>query len=186
MKYITFILILNLPLGILSFKSSDEVNYAHPKINKELVKYFDESYEKIEISLSDSLSERFYLQGKFYSVKSDIAKGTLWIGRVNSCRSGGCSISLDDNQPHSYEYFDFLVLFNSDDQVEKVKIFSYKATHGEEVCGRGWLKQFKGFEGQTQLRYGKEIDALAGATISAQNLTTSVKDITQVVQIINE
>ncbi len=48
--------------------------------------------------------------------------------------------------------------------------FHYQATHGHEVMNKFWLRHFVGYDGTQKLKYGKDIDAVAGATISAQAL----------------
>jgi Na+-translocating ferredoxin:NAD+ oxidoreductase RnfG subunit len=44
------------------------------------------------------------------------------------------------------------------------------------VGGKGWLKQFIGYDGKEKLEYGKNIDSISGATISANAITYNVQE----------
>jgi len=44
-----------------------------------------------------------------------------------------------------------------------------------KVANKFWLRNFIGYSGSNSLVYGKDIDAVAGATISAQALIDDVK-----------
>ena len=81
-------------------------------------------------------------------------------------------VMMDDD----FEYFDYYIIFDSSIKVEKVRVYNYQATHGHEVGGTGWLKQFIGYEGETKLELGKNIDSISGATISANAITYNVQE----------
>ncbi|MBI9066983.1 MAG: FMN-binding protein [Salinivirgaceae bacterium] len=131
------------------------------------------------------LSSQSMNTGKFFKVvKNDTLLGYVYVGRVVSCRAGGCS---KDKKPLSvaehYEYFDAFMIFNSQKVIESVRVFNYQATHGQEVCSKGWLKQFKNFSAEKNLVVGKDIDSISGATISANALTNEVNYITQLLMV---
>ena len=111
--------------------------------------------------------------------------GYCYIGRVNSCRSGGCSISHDSTPAGAFEYFDYLISMDLNKEVKSVKVYNYQATHGQEVCSKGWLKQFIGYKGNTELVVGKDIDAIAGATISVYAITIGVELVVSGFQTVN-
>ncbi|MFA9389419.1 MAG: FMN-binding protein [Prolixibacteraceae bacterium] len=77
-----------------------------------------------------------------------------------------------------FEEFQYMILYNSDVVVQKVKILQYKSSHGNGVTSKRWLKQFIGQNGET-LKYGKDIQAISGATYSATSLTNDVPAITR-------
>jgi len=131
--------------------------------------------EEYKMVLDESVSCNDY--GAWYKIESDGGTiiGSFYIGRVNSCRSGGCSVETEDAL--SYEYFDYLLFTDLIGEVLKVKIFNYRATQGHEVMSRGWLNQFKGMVPGKKLNFGKEIDAISGATISASALTTDIQEV---------
>ncbi len=93
---------------------------------------------------------------------------------MNSCRSGGCSPS--NTSHNSFEYFDYLLILDTLYNVKKVKVFNYQATHGQEICSKNWLKQFIDFNGSDNLIVGKNVDAIAGATISTHSITFDIQD----------
>jgi Na+-translocating ferredoxin:NAD+ oxidoreductase RnfG subunit len=78
-----------------------------------------------------------------------------------------------------YDYFDYLLAFNPDLSVLGLTITTYRSSHGAAICQKKWLSQFKGYSGE-ELRLGKEIDAVSGATISATSL---LKDLRRCYQI---
>lgn len=134
-----------------------------------------------EVEIPDSMYNDFLLdRGKIYKVfskKSNV--GFAYIGRIYSCRAGGCGlediqvpVSIDED----FEFFDYYILFGTNLEVQKVRVYNYQATHGHEVGGRGWLKQFIGYKGEKKLELGKNIDAISGATISANAITYNVQE----------
>ncbi|MBU1371015.1 MAG: FMN-binding protein [Bacteroidetes bacterium] len=118
--------------------------------------------------------------GNFYSV---IANGEtqayLYLGRVFSCRSGGCSIANAADKTGDKEYFDYYIFFDTTASVQYIRIFNYAATHGHEITAKWWLKQFFGYRGNSSLQVGKNIDAVSGATISTHAMTDDVQFITE-------
>ncbi|WP_297093216.1 FMN-binding protein [uncultured Draconibacterium sp.] len=100
----------------------------------------------------------------------------IYIGRVNSCRAGGCSAEHESPTTLDSEYFDYYILFDAHKTVQAVKVFNYQATHGYEITAKGWLKQFIGFNGSDSLKVDKNIDAISGATISVYAITADVEN----------
>ena len=72
-----------------------------------------------------------------------------------------------------HDYFDYLIIFNADLEIEKVRVFEYRSDHGYEICSKKWLKQFEG-RSAGDFHYGKDIDAISGATLSASSLTKDI------------
>lgn len=123
------------------------------------------------------------IDGRFFRVGEESDPGPVkhaFVGRVNSCRSGGCSSELKPCPSEAFEYFDYFVLFDFAGQVLKVSVFNYRATHGQEITIKGWLKQFQGYNGVKDLVVGKDIDTISGATISVYGITENVQDVTKV------
>jgi hypothetical protein len=73
-----------------------------------------------------------------------------------------------------YEYFDYCVVYSPELEVIMVSVLTYRSDHGYEICNKSWLKQFSGSRG-CDLTYGKEIDAISGATLSATSLTEDIQ-----------
>jgi hypothetical protein len=118
------------------------------------------------------------IQGKFFSIENtnrgDAVK-FVYVGRVNSCRVGGCCNTSNIEANVESEYFDYFILFDSSKTVRLVDVYNYEATHGYEITAKGWLKQFIGFSGKDTLLVNKEIDGISGATISVFAITEDVQ-----------
>lgn len=166
--------------------SQPSVNYGHKSLFKEIEKVWGiDDPSLLEIKIPDSIHRMNNIQGKFFLIHGNQNlnhQNYIYIGRVNSCRAGGCSISHDANFDSNSEYFDYFILFDESKTVKLVKVFNYQATHGQEVSAKGWLKQFEGFDGINPLTVGKNIDAISGATISVYGITLDVKDKTELLQ----
>jgi len=154
--------------------SQAPVNFDHKKITKHIKKTLKfEEFTLKEIQADSS----WYLQGKFFRVfQAEDSSNTVYIGRVNSCRAGGCSAD-HVSEDGSYEYFDYLITFNQNKQVVGVKVFNYQATHGQEMTAKSWLKQFVGLQEESNFDVGKQIDAISGATISVYAITDDIKNV---------
>ena len=152
---------------------SQDINYHHKSISKEINRLWNINDDRTELV---SLNNKGLFMGKFFEVNGN-EKKIVYIGRVNSCRAGGCSIDTNTKGPS--EYFDYLVCFNEKGIVEGVKVFNYAATHGYEIVARGWLKQFSGYSAEQKLEVGKNVDTISGATISVFAITNDVKLKTQ-------
>jgi hypothetical protein len=142
----------------------------HPKmLDKELGKTDGGNNVLNELPTSPDVSCQIYL-GKFYSVSHNSQTSAIkyvYIGRVKTCRAGGCSMNnASQNGEQASEFFDYFMLLDSACIVRNVKIYNYQATHGQEVTAKSWLKQFIGYNGDRQLVVGKNVDAISGATIS--------------------
>ncbi len=135
-----------------------------------------------EIPVQESASQMQSSEGKFFQINSD-KEGQykyVYVGRVNSCRAGGCSApNILPHADHS-EYFDYYVLFDSNKTVQAVKVYNYQATHGQEVTAKGWLKQFIGYNGSESLQVNKNIDSISGATISVYAITLDIEIKTEI------
>lgn len=75
------------------------------------------------------------------------------------------------------DYFDFLVIFNEDLIVSKVKILVYREEHGGEIGSKRWLKQFIGKPSSKRLKLEEDIAGISGATLSAKALTYEVNKV---------
>ncbi|MBG0781127.1 MAG: FMN-binding protein [Bacteroidales bacterium] len=124
----------------------------------------------------------------FYAVEQNkkLAAYT-YIGRVFTCRSGGCNAPSVNNQTADSEYFDYYIMFDTEATVKFVKVYNYAATHGQEISAAWWLRQFEGYQGKERLQSGKNIDAISGATISAVAATNDIQFVTkQLIKLIND
>lgn len=170
--------------------SQSAIDYNHKKINKEIEKLWGIEQARIEeIFIPDSIKRGNHIQGKYFLVSDKMNVNQIYymyIGRVNSCRAGGCSIPMDSPESYDSEYFEYFILFDSSLSVQVVRIFNYAASHGHEVSAKGWLRQFDGYNGRDTLRVGKNVDAISGATISVYGITEDVQLKTQLLQKLNK
>jgi hypothetical protein len=56
-----------------------------------------------------------------------------------------------------------------------LEVLAYRESHGGEIRGEAWRRQFKGREGVDQLRFQTDIKNIAGATLSCQHVTQGVR-----------
>ncbi len=154
-----------------------EVDYANKTLVKKLEKEGIDLQQLQEIPLSDPEAFAAGPGGKFFVTGSTNVSQLhyIFVGRVNSCRSGGCSVAGNSGTNMSSEYFDYFILFDNKAEINLVHVFNYRATHGYEICSRGWLKQFSGYNGSGQLEVGKTIDGISGATKSVHAITSDVR-----------
>lgn len=73
--------------------------------------------------------------------------------------------------------FDYLVVFDSNLSILKVKMLAYREEYGGEIGSKRWLKQFIGKSDPEKLKFGHDIQGISGATISARNMTNDVKKV---------
>jgi Na+-translocating ferredoxin:NAD+ oxidoreductase RnfG subunit len=83
------------------------------------------------------------------------------------------------------DYFDFLVIFNSNLVIKKVKILVYREDRGGEIGSKRWLKQFIGKSIDNSLKYGNDIAGISGATISAKSITFQIEKLLQSISILH-
>lgn len=147
------------------------------KMEKEASKIWKEtSYSVHELK---DLNKKFTESYKtIYKIQeNNKTLGYAYIGRVNTCRPGGCSAPAKNNfTGGNYEFFDYLLILDKSLAVKQVEILNYNATHGYEISSKRWLKQFLGYEGNKTIKYGKDIQAISGATISANSITDDIEN----------
>lgn len=172
------VLLLFFLLNICFISAQNEVNYKHKALLKELQKAGITDFSTIkEIALSDSVYKANRMKGKYFLIKeNNLSQYTyIYVGRVNSCRGGGCSISKDLSKADNSEFFDYFILYDKKKTIKLIKVIDYQATHGHEITAKGWLKQFVGYNGSEKLEVNKNIDAISGATISVNAITLDVE-----------
>jgi hypothetical protein len=171
MKIIVFTLIFTV-MGPVA--GNEFIDYNNKKIIEALEEVFTQaSPEMKELSSFDSLGNMIISRGRFYKIIIDNnMDGYCYIGRVQTFGPPTSNIN------EYFEYLDYLAIYDTSSTIIKVAIFNYQATHGHEVCHRGWLKQFIGYGGDTELSVGKNIDAISGATKSANAITADIQKIT--------
>lgn len=136
------------------------------KIDKEILITFDiPSYdmERVEISeeVLDKMSVNFDPEGFYKITQEEADLGYFYFGKA----------------PSKADEFDFIVIFDKDMIIKKIKILAYREDYGGEISSKRWLRQFDGISTKTRLKYGSDIMGISGATISAQSMTNAVNDL---------
>ncbi|MFC2124269.1 FMN-binding protein [Bacteroidota bacterium] len=164
------------------------INESNPKLNKRITKKVTRIWPNRTILLDTCISEHdknCLTNGLTLVILAESGVknhdydtlGYIYQNRVYSCHQGGCSVTSNPgNSDKEYlsEFFDYFAVLDTDARVMKIDVYNYQATHGQEICSNGWLKQFVGFSGSEQLIYGKNIQAISGATISANAITYDI------------
>ena len=88
--------------------------------------------------------------------------------------------------PSKTAEYDYLVLLDAELKVVKAKVLIYREEYGGEIGSRRWLNQFIGKTKNDQFRYGDNIDAIAGATISVRSMTNAMSNLMQSLKILNQ
>ena len=154
------------------------IDFSPRLLHKELTSLFgNRDYRMTELPFGASSADGRKINGKYFIISSAVGESIIaYIGRVSSCRAGGCSNPLLNGMDGESEYFDYFILFDSEKKVKLVRVFNYAATHGQEVAVKRWLDQFAGYGAGKSLRVGKEIDAITGATISVYAIVADVQE----------
>lgn len=149
--------------------AQDQVDYTAKALKKEIEKCWGSDINNlIQIDIDGDIPS----EGRFFTIVKPTTK-YVYVGRVNSCRTGGCEINSEGYG--TSEYFDYFILFDERANVELVKIFNYAATHGHEVMAKGWLKQFIDYNSKTELIVGKDVDSISGATVSVNAIAEDIR-----------
>lgn len=168
-----FFLVTILFIGFCSFTISNSLN---KKIDKELIKFLDtKSFRKEEINLDKETLKQISLQisdGKFYNLYNQTNEivNLLYVGKA----------------PSHVSYFDYMVIFNKEDNIVYTKVLIYREDYGFEITSKRWLKQFIGIALKDNLVYKENIDAISGATISATSMTREMNLLLKDIQLLKE
>lgn len=142
-------------------------------IKKEIKSIFNvESFVKEPLAVSTEINETLPIQiteTNFFKIKSNEELiGYYYFGQAYG----------------KADYFDFIVIFDKEQIVSKVKVVAYREDHGGEVGSKRWLRQFIGIATNKKLKYGDDIAGISGATISVKSMTNEVNKLLKSVQIL--
>lgn len=97
----------------------------------------------------------------------------LLVCKLGETKSAPYEYAVFTQAKGRYDMFDYLLILSKDFTVQKVNIIKYRSERGGEIASKKWLKQFENYS-SGELRYGKEISAISGATISASSITSDI------------
>ena len=166
----------------------DDIDYHNKRLMNGLKKSGIPDFSQLE-EVKLSSNNQYEPKGKFFKVTDRLKASEIkyvYVGRVNSCRAGGCSNSgISTPQNLDSEYFDYYIFFDATKSVKQVEVYNYEATHGYEITAKGWLKQFIGFAGKDTFLVNKDIDGITGATVSVYAITTDIQQKTMLLKSLN-
>lgn len=145
---------------------SDLPEKMEKKINKEVLNVFEiDDFNKDLVSIDPEslakMSASFNTDGFFKIVRQDKMLGYFYYGQ------GQAKATV----------YDFVVIFDKEMIVRKIKVLAYREDYGGEISSKRWLRQFEGIGTSDQMRYSKDIKAISGATISAESMTRAVNEL---------
>jgi len=88
--------------------------------------------------------------------------------------------------PSKADVFDYVVIFDKELIIKKIKILAYREDYGGEISSKRWLKQFVELSPEDKVVYNKDIKGISGATISARSMTLTINRLLESLMIIHE
>ena len=145
------------------------------KIDKEVLSIFDITlYSKEPVHIKEEVNNALPLKfndNNFYNILSDENLiGYFYYGKA----------------PSKADVFDYVVIFDSNLIIKKIKILAYREDYGGEIGSKRWLKQFIDLSQNHKAVYNKNIKGISGATISARSMTLTINKLLKSLTIINE
>ncbi len=95
--------------------------------------------------------------------------------QVRAFKASGGGWLFFDSAIGKHELIDFAVALNPDGSVKGVEILEYRETYGAEVQAAKWRVQFTGKTVESPLKLHDDIQNIAGATLSSNNITKGVR-----------
>lgn len=164
-------LALLLYMGLTSLNNMD---FYPPALQRALQTSDNKTLRLDDLSVTEQIRSQLPM-GKFFRVADSATKRYVYVGRVQACRAGGCMDPVEmDGTIENYEYFDYFIEFDSSRTVQNVHVFNYQATHGQEITSKHWLRQFRNFNGSADLKVGKNVDGISGATVSVEAIVFDI------------
>jgi len=142
-------------------------------IKKEITSVFDiETYTKQTLTVLPEINETLAIEitdaNFFKIINNEDTLGYYYFGQAYG----------------KADYFDFIVIFDKNLIVSKVKVLVYREDHGGEVGSKRWLKQFIGVTTEKHLKYQDDIVGISGATVSVKSMTNEVNKLLKTVHIL--
>lgn len=142
---------------------------------------FDKHSKKIDKVMSTIWQENQAEVSGLYGISSEL--GDIGIaGHLELLRavSAGDTAYIYVSQARSkVDDFDFLVVYSSELKIQTVKVLQYRENYGGEISSKRFLRQFLGLSGSSEMKYGKDINGISGATISVRAITAGIKRMSQ-------
>lgn len=155
-------------------------------LNEEIDSLIHETYGsecKIElssISLTAGIIKRIEQECKQKFYRDQLNCYTI------TTESGDTLTALLDNVYGKSLPITFMVVFDKRGNIDNSFIIKYRETHGYGVKSNEWLKQFTGKNEKSGFTPGTDIQGVTGSTISVRSVSTGIKKLTLVYNIIHK
>lgn len=84
-------------------------------------------------------------------------------------------MAIIDDELGQHEPITFGVLLSPEGVLSRLEVMVYREAYGDDVCESRFRKQFQGKTARDPVKQGRDIVAIAGATISSKSLATGAK-----------
>lgn len=132
----------------------------------------------IQQPLADEVRTSFKEQLRIKSVSS--LPDTLYIGKART--DDGYRYLIPDIAPSRSEHYSYILYLKPDKSIADVDVLKYRENYGYEIDYPFFREQFHGKKDPDELQFGRSIQNISGATISARSLTYSVHDLLTIIQ----
>lgn len=163
--------LLFLPLSSGAQVNPDKINSSLIKESVKAVLGVKQDIQWNRVIIGDETKNKLKEQ---FKAKSGIAD-TLFIGSVASGES--TRYVLPDIAPSRSEKFSYLLYFDESKEIIGVDVLEYRENYGYEIDYSYFRNQFKGKSRADKIVFGRTIQNISGATISARSLTNSIHDL---------
>lgn len=124
-----------------------------------------------QIPVADSVQKS--LAGKL-KAKQNVAD-TLYIGKVSTDK--GPRYVIPDIAPSRSEQFSYVLYVDQSKSIVGVDVLEYRENYGNEIDYSFFRNQFEGKQQANEIIFGRTIQNISGATISARSITYSIHDL---------
>lgn len=154
LRILTYVFI----LALLSSSSLEPVyQRSQKKIDKTLSSLWpDENIETVHISSAD--------------IRENEKAFEVWIDGQHT------AYFITAQSRSKFDVFDYMVVFDLEGRIKQPKILIYREDYGGEIASKRWLRQFIGLDKNSDMNLGKEVQNIAGATISCESASRGFKE----------
>jgi len=159
-------MVLALIISLFFFQSAP-IDGLTQRYQKEITRSIKKSFEMD----SPYLSKINYSNGELHAIKDESGtNGFVLVSEVAACNLGGCSAFDKIKSQGAREYFDLLLITDTEGQIKVIKILDYFSDYGYEITSKKYLKKFVGKNTCDFALKTDDVDAISGATISSYAL----------------
>lgn len=153
-------------LMLLAFGALQFPPLLQKKVNNAVkIAYESETYSliavKVPAEINKSLKDGLEGNQLFKVMDNEALLGYIYVGEAPSMK----------------KVFDYIIMFNPDLSIKKLKVLIYREDYGLQIGNQRWLQQFVGLTVNDSAVYGENIDAISGATISATSMTRATDQV---------